>query len=225
MEKQQELQDVSPSFMLEVEAQRISYEINLDPHYIRYLDSLSQEEMWTELDTISSKADKALSISEKSAFYRAQREVLTRIATQSDKESKRTIVNLQNLVEQVDNPTIRENMIAQLSGLEKRAKEGEVIQQERVVLEIEQRKMEMQLEAEERRAKTRFQYLDRFLERESAATILGGIILIILTIALLLAMYSQERAREIVYSGFLILLGYFFGQTAGRATNNRNSTE
>ena len=57
-----------------------------------------------------------------------------------------------------------------------------------------------------------------FLERESVATIVGAILLVTLTVTLVTAMFIGTAASDVVSSSFLLILGYFFGQTASRGT-------
>jgi len=78
---------------------------------------------------------------------------------------------------------------------------------------------QFELEQSERRAVIR----QRFLERESVATIVGGFLLVLLTCMLIVAMFIGTTVPEILSNGFFIILGYFFGQTAGRVVG-RSST-
>lgn len=191
----------------------------------KQIPELSLEDLWKILKNINKSLQReSISPLEKEISLKLKQEILVRIEVLTQQKASRNINSLRALAEQSD-VAVRDKMLVELNALEENAKQGEAAKQQSTELEIEQRKMQMQLDAEERRVKTRMRYFDRFLERESAATILGAIILIILTLALLAAMYTQDRAREIVYSGFLILLGYFFGQTAGKAAANRNSTD
>ena len=51
------------------------------------------------------------------------------------------------------------------------------------------------------------------LERESAATILGGFLLLIILIVHVTAIFAKFSMPEILNNAFLIILGYFFGQS------------
>ena len=63
------------------------------------------------------------------------------------------------------------------------------------------------LEAMERR----WSLLGRLLAKEFVATVIGGLLLLGLAAALVLAMFLDQPATEIVSSSFLLILGYFFG--------------
>ena len=82
-------------------------------------------------------------------------------------------------------------------------------------ISLQRRYSEARLEMErtERRAAVRQQ----FLARESVATIVGGFLLLVLSTALIVAMFTATAVPTILSNGFFIILGYFFGQTAGRA--------
>jgi hypothetical protein len=53
----------------------------------------------------------------------------------------------------------------------------------------------------------------KWLERESVASIIGALLLLSLGIALIIAMFTHTIASQIVTSSFLLILGYFFGQS------------
>jgi hypothetical protein len=55
-----------------------------------------------------------------------------------------------------------------------------------------------------------------FLERESIAGIVGAILLLILAVALMGAMYFGVATSEVVSNSFLLILGYFFGQSVAK---------
>lgn len=54
-----------------------------------------------------------------------------------------------------------------------------------------------------------------FLQRESAASIIGGIVLLMLTVSLISGMIFG-RESQILSNGFLVILGYFFGQSSSK---------
>ena len=63
-----------------------------------------------------------------------------------------------------------------------------------------------------------------WFERESVASIVGAFLLLALGISLIVAMFIGTSPTEVVTSAFLLILGYFFGQTAARARTRRNGT-
>jgi hypothetical protein len=54
------------------------------------------------------------------------------------------------------------------------------------------------------------------LERESVATIVGAFILIIFTLCLTIAMFTGFTPSEVITNAFLLILGYFFGQSTAK---------
>ncbi|GAA3224227.1 hypothetical protein ACFO1B_35675 [Dactylosporangium siamense] len=53
-----------------------------------------------------------------------------------------------------------------------------------------------------------------FFARESAATIIGAILLTVMTLALTTGMFAGVPAPPVVSNAFLLILGYFFGNAA-----------
>ena len=45
----------------------------------------------------------------------------------------------------------------------------------------------------------------------------------VLSLALVLAMFFDVKTTDIVKSGYLIILGYFFGQTVSKRTSGKES--
>ncbi|MGK7897881.1 MAG: hypothetical protein AB4372_30750 [Xenococcus sp. (in: cyanobacteria)] len=82
-------------------------------------------------------------------------------------------------------------------------------------------KMKLSMELWERRSKV----LLSFLERESAATIIGAILLIIIALAYVASLVFGISIPETLNSAFLLILGYFFGQSTNRDSSTKNSQE
>jgi uncharacterized membrane protein len=72
--------------------------------------------------------------------------------------------------------------------------------------------MRLQLEIDERRSAIRRSWI----ERESIASIVGAFLLLTLGLTLVVAMFTGTAPTEVVTSGFLLILGYFFGQATSR---------
>jgi uncharacterized membrane protein len=56
-----------------------------------------------------------------------------------------------------------------------------------------------------------------FIERESMASIIGAILLLVLGAALVIATFTHTTPQEVVANAFLLILGYFFGQGVARS--------
>jgi hypothetical protein len=79
-------------------------------------------------------------------------------------------------------------------------------------LKIQRGATMLQIEAFERKS----QVWQSFLERESIASIVGAVLLVALAVTLVMAMFIGTNPSEVVTNSFLIILGYFFGQTTSR---------
>lgn len=97
----------------------------------------------------------------------------------------------------------------------------EALQQVRTVRSAEQQESQVnqailqqqaRADAYERKAKV----VQSFLVRESIASIAGGLLLLALAGTLIVAMFIGTKPTEVVTNAFLIILGYFFGQSVGR---------
>ena len=64
-----------------------------------------------------------------------------------------------------------------------------------------------------------------FIERESAATIIGAILLIIIALAHVASLAFKLSIPETLDSAFLLILGYFFGQSTNRDSSTKDSQE
>jgi hypothetical protein len=130
------------------------------------------------------------------------------------------IENIRDLVSQVSDNGVRETILTQVEELEANARkyDEEVAdvqaQQEQAEeeLRVQRNATLLQIEAFERKS----QVWRSFLERESIASILGAVLLVALALTLVVAMFSGTNPSEVVTNSFLIILGYFFGQTVSR---------
>lgn len=61
------------------------------------------------------------------------------------------------------------------------------------------------------------------LQREPAAVLVGGSLLVLITGALIGGMFSHTEVPEILASGFLLILGFFFGQNSSRGGSSGDS--
>jgi uncharacterized membrane protein len=54
------------------------------------------------------------------------------------------------------------------------------------------------------------------------ATLIGAVLLVVLTVVLVIAMFTRTTVPELISNAFLIILGYFFGQaSSGKAKRER----
>jgi hypothetical protein len=93
----------------------------------------------------------------------------------------------------------RDRLHAQISDAEQRREEEEAVTRR------EQSRMEVQA----RRA----EIYQSWLARESMASLIGGILLLAFGVALIVAMFTGTAVANILGNAFLLVLGYFFGQS------------
>lgn len=72
--------------------------------------------------------------------------------------------------------------------------------------------LQARAEIDMKKAKARSEIWQLWLARESVASIVGGSLLVLITIILLIAMFFKLAIPEIISNSFLVILGYFFGQ-------------
>lgn len=63
-----------------------------------------------------------------------------------------------------------------------------------------------------KKARARSEMWQSWFARESVASIIGGFLLALITIVFLVAMFFKVVIPDIISNGFLVILGYFFGQ-------------
>jgi hypothetical protein len=153
--------------------------------------------------------------------------ILQRIRLLKGEEKIETI---QDLVRNIPDEKVQEKLnreISELKSESQKIREQEqqvqkVQNEEQVRTQLEIAKLSMELF--ERRSKV---WLS-FLERESVATILGEILLILITLAQIGSMLLKIPPSDTLNNTFLVVLGYFFGQSTGRVAPNQgrnNATE
>jgi hypothetical protein len=139
--------------------------------------------------------------------------ILDRIQELSSNEK---IGNLQELVDQLSGGEIKDKLLSELTVLREDAakynQEMKKIATTEAAIKLEQHR----IDGLERKSKI---WLS-FLQRESAASIIGGIVLLMLTVALISGMIFG-RESQILSNGFLVILGYFFGQSSSKNNQDR----
>jgi hypothetical protein len=109
---------------------------------------------------------------------------------------------------------INEDLVKTSLETEKARKEAEAAS-ERVSEEIARRR-------EEREAfKEKWAIRQSLLARESVSTIIGGLLLILITLAQIVAAFLHVTTSQILDNAFLVLLGYFFGQTIAKVSGSQ----
>lgn len=128
-------------------------------------------------------------------------------------EVSRKIENIQQIVEQLSEKEKKADISYLLDMLSQRETKYDKEIQDIAIKETEAKiKLEQQrIDSLERKSKI---WLS-FLQRESAASIIGGIVLLLVTVALIGGMIFGAES-QILSNGFLVILGYFFGQSSSK---------
>ncbi|MFE5290432.1 hypothetical protein ACFRAQ_36260 [Nocardia sp. NPDC056611] len=125
-----------------------------------------------------------------------------------ERQQQEQIAQIRDVVDlKVDDPVVRSEVLAVVSRTE--AERADLVKQ---LHEIEvQRAVRL---ADQQVNKTKWENRKAILEREPAAVLIGGVLLLILALALVIAMFTRTTPLEVVSSAFLLILGFFFGQNS-----------
>jgi len=186
----------------------------------------------TSLSLLSTTAEATYEVGPLPLLLKRKTLIIDRIATLGGQVQAST---LRDLVEEVQDPDIQSRLKKEIDQLEEQSKEylqdKREVESEKRAAELRQQSLlsEIQIAKERaaietKQAESRAAIRQRFLERESVATIVGSFLLIILTGTLIVAMFTSTTVPEILSNGFFIILGYFFGQTAARAATQGATT-
>ena len=136
--------------------------------------------------------------------------ILERIKELSEKEK---LENLEGLAENLSEGEAKDRFLKEIEAIKNEASEYK-----RAIQDITARETEATIKLEQQRIDS----LERkskiwlsFLQRESAASIIGGIVLLMVTVALIGGMIFGAES-QILSNGFLVILGYFFGQSSSK---------
>ena len=127
----------------------------------------------------------------------------------------------------VENPGVRDSLIKSIQHALKTIMESNALQTQAKQVDREREQVEMRMAMADHTAslrERRSQMRKAWFGRESVASIVGAFLLLALGISLIVAMFIGTSPTEVVTSAFLLILGYFFGQTAARARTRRNGT-
>ncbi|NET54031.1 MAG: hypothetical protein F6K09_37045 [Merismopedia sp. SIO2A8] len=138
------------------------------------------------------------------------------------------IGSLKDLISEIDIPQEFQDQVSSkldkiLADFQAQKQEKEEIDEQVRIAELEALKKREEFEREITRLRERSKVWLSFLARESVASIVGAILLIIITVAQLIAMHPNVETTEILNNSFLVILGYFFGQAMNKDGKKTNS--
>jgi hypothetical protein len=148
--------------------------------------------------------------------------ILDRLRVVEDEEKMHTLRDF--IAKRITDTETRREFENQLDALERNSQqisaESHALVQRQNLFVLEKERQILQMESLERRSKV---WLS-FLEKESASTLIGAIILILITTCLIVAMFLGRDTLQVLGNGFLVILGYFFGQASRRPIPNERIT-
>ncbi|WP_409462717.1 hypothetical protein [Amycolatopsis sp. GA6-003] len=124
------------------------------------------------------------------------------------------IDKLRNAVSVVDDAGTKEKFHRLLGEFESKTGEidGELKETSRKIAEVDAAAMAAEIDKYERKAKV----WQNFLAKESVATYVGAAILLVMCLSVVAAMFAHVEINQVLSSAFLLILGYFFGQSTGK---------
>ena len=103
--------------------------------------------------------------------------------------------------------------------------EYEKVAEEAATGALQRQQQEFELALEQQRVNFQTARIERLFDRDLVSVIIGGVLLIIITIALIIMMAYGKIEVRLIESAFLILLGFFFGQGISRSRGTTSSEE
>ncbi|WP_431902565.1 hypothetical protein [Nonomuraea sp. bgisy101] len=145
-----------------------------------------------------------------------KRSIIDRIRVLYPQEQLEDVQEIVN--QKVDDPVVRDELYSMISSL---MAEQRFLEEQSAATQSTDMDMALKdIEISERKWRMRWS----FLEREPVAILIGAVLLILLGLALIVAMFTSTRTPEVVTSAFLLILGFFFGQTtAGTRQDDRRT--
>ena len=137
--------------------------------------------------------------------------------------SKRKIYDLRGLVERMPDISLKSSMEKNLDDLQIKnsflKKEYQKLEKLRLNIYSEQQKFSSIFKELPERIDKKSKY---FQSRESITTLMMGILLILITSLIAISSFVNIQVPDILNGTFLIILGFFFGQTIGRLAGFKN---
>ncbi|CAD5967102.1 conserved protein of unknown function [Streptomyces sp. KY75] len=132
--------------------------------------------------------------------------------------SEQKISGLRELIDRLPQGEDRQALIDQLDDLERQSVESEAamraVASEESTLQFQRERdvalLKIQL------SERRWSYRSKMLARDAIAPMVGAFLLVGLAVTLVVAMFLGTTVSELISNSFLIVLGYFFGQTTER---------
>lgn len=177
-----------------------------------YISNLSDTQLDIGLERIDHCLPRVNNFIKKECLLNTKQTLLGEKDRRKTENASKNIFEIRKAVGDKYDETTKDNILKlfdQLECLINEKSETGVKQRE---IEIERERMHIQLEAEERRTKNKYHFVEYFIAKEPAASIIGSLLLVVITIGLLIGAFTSNFDAKYIENGFLVLLGYFFGQ-------------
>jgi hypothetical protein len=142
-----------------------------------------------------------------------KRAILARIWEVKNQEK---INSLREAVERIPGEEDRERVSAELDALQRSAN-SLVEQNQQVLSDQHSRDRDLVLLKQDIAERKWRNIRSQILARDSIATLIGSLLLIGLGTVIVVAMFMKVEVSELITNSFLIVLGYFFGQSGDRS--------
>ena len=150
------------------------------------------------------------------ALLERKKYILQKIKSKNRTEKINSLVDL---VENVTDKELKDKLTTELEEFQNQANQFDKqdIELSNEEKEIEATKQELEISRSKLEIfEKKSQIWLTILAKESIASILGGMLLLILSICLVVAMFLDIDTTNIIESAFLLILGYFFGQAVSK---------
>lgn len=123
----------------------------------------------------------------------------------------------------VQDPIAREQVIEMIDHRfeEQRSAREDLAREQAKVEAARARAKEREMQLRIKMSESKAAIYRSFLERESIASIVGAILLVILGVTLIVGMFVHVAASDVISNAFLLILGYFFGTAVIRERPSR----
>lgn len=125
-------------------------------------------------------------------------------------EQSNKVESIKNLVGNLPENDLKDRLKIEIEELEAKKRELQIIKEE------EKERLSDEIELGKHKTDMFVKKTDvflKFLDRESVASIVGSLLLLIMGICLIVIMFRHEEPLKIIESAFLLILGYFFGHS------------
>jgi Fe2+ transport system protein B len=133
----------------------------------------------------------------------------------------RLLEQTQEVIDKIPDEEIRDHLRKNNRDIERNCNivSKKLATSEQKEMEYQQQIEGIRLSMEIERSRNTANLLNKLLEKEVVATLIGAVLLLMLIIIFAKAMISGIPTSDILNNAFLLILGYFFGQTTSKSSS------